>query len=211
LIDHIKAVRFHRKLDRLRFLFTRLAVRRILSGYLNLDPRKLEFSYNARGKPSIMLNDQFHPLRFNLSHSGELALCAVTYDLDLGIDVEKICNDFSISEIAEYIFSPAEAQIFQALPSEQRQEAFFRCWTRKEAYIKAIGGSLGKDSHSFEVPVSQLESAGVLSINSNKHQEADWVIHDLKVEAGYIGSLVTRDGDKQKIEYFNYSSIYFPS
>src|ERR1041384_7387282 len=130
-----RAGRFHFEKHQRHFVAGRGGLRYVLSRYLDVKPEELRFSYGAFGKPALIGEE----LRFNMSHSHGLALFAVSGDRELGVDVEHVRADFASEDIARRFFSTVEVAAFNALPKEEQVAAFFRCWTRKEAYIKAIG------------------------------------------------------------------------
>ena len=141
-----RADRFHFQRDRNCFINSRAALRRILGNYLSKDPGTLEFAYNRHGKPHL----PGAPLQFNLSHSGELTLIAITTASAIGVDVELIRDDLSIAALADAILSDQELTAFREMsPTEQRTE-FFRIWVIKEAYTKAIGKGLSIAPGSLE-------------------------------------------------------------
>ena len=130
-----RAARFHFPEHQKHFIGCRGILREILSGFLEIPPARLRFTYNAYGKPAV----EDATLRFNVSHSGGWAMFAVTRAREVGIDIERINERTAIELIPERFFSPWETAQLRGLPQGQRTEAFFRCWTRKEAYIKACG------------------------------------------------------------------------
>src|ERR1043166_1017688 len=137
-----KAAWFHFEKDRQHFTAARGFLRMILGRYLGSDPGELRFSYNSYGKPSLAAEFSTPPLRFNLAHSHGLALFAFNCGRELGIDLESIRPDRATEEIAERFFAEAEVAALRSLPLEARVRAFFDCWTRKEAFIKARGMGL---------------------------------------------------------------------
>lgn len=141
-----RAERYHFPKDRDRFIVARGLLRVIISYYLGKEPRDLQFVYNQYGKPALSEAYNREPLCFNLSHSRELALYAVTQNRNLGVDLEYIRTGFPCEEIAERFFSPQENAILRTLPLDMKHKAFFTCWTRKEAYIKATGKGLSLPS-----------------------------------------------------------------
>jgi 4'-phosphopantetheinyl transferase len=141
-----RAERFHFQRDKNCFINSHAALRRILGNYLSKDPGALEFAYNPHGKPHL----PGAPLQFNLSHSGDLALIAITTASAIGVDVELIRDDLSIAALADAILSEQELTAFREMsPAEQRSE-FFRIWVIKEAYTKAIGKGLSIAPGSLE-------------------------------------------------------------
>jgi 4'-phosphopantetheinyl transferase len=126
-------------------------------------------------------------LRFNLSHSHEVALLAVTLDAELGVDVEHIRADFASEDVARRFFSRAEVEVFNALPKEEQVAAFFRCWTRKEAYIKAIGKGLSQALDAFDVTLAPGMQAALLRAEEDDAER--WLMRDVDVGEGYAGAL----------------------
>ncbi len=147
-----RVARFHFEVDKNRFLVTHSALRKILGRYLHREPAELKFSLNQYGKPALINS----ALEFNLSHSGDFALIAVTQGRKIGVDVERIRQGISSHVIAQQYFSKAEVAELQSLPIEQRGSAFFTCWTRKEAYIKAQGLGLSLPLESFDVSLTPV-------------------------------------------------------
>jgi 4'-phosphopantetheinyl transferase len=156
--EHERAARFHFPIHRRHFIACRGMLREILAGYLEMVPAAVRFSYNAYGKPAVLDSG----LRFNLSHSGGWALFAVTEGREVGIDIERIEARVAQEQIPERFFSSCEVAQLRALPLEQQTDAFFRCWTRKEAYIKARGLGLSLPLDSFDVSLAPGEPAALL-------------------------------------------------
>ena len=175
-----RASRFHFDKHRRHFIVARGFLRSVVARYLETQPETLRFSYGAYGKPGLASE---HVLRFNLSHSHEVALLAVALDAELGVDVEHIRADFASEEIARRFFSRAEVEVFNALPREEQVAAFFRCWTRKEAYIKALGSGLSHPLDSFDVTLAPGEPAALSRVKEL------WSLFDLDVSPGYAGAL----------------------
>jgi 4'-phosphopantetheinyl transferase len=186
-IDEInRADRFFFARDRQHFVTARGILRRLLAGYLHGSPVKLDFAYHQRGKP-YLLSEESHPaIAFNISHSHGLALFAFAPGGELGVDVEHIRKNISRDEIASRYFAPQEVEELQALPAAERPEAFFLGWTRKEAYIKALGGGLQIPLTSFRVSLTPGQPATLESTDSAK-----WTLHSLSPGDGYAAALVT--------------------
>lgn len=185
-----RAGRFHFAKDRDRFIAARGILRSILGRYLRRDPATLRFRYGDYGKPQI---ENASGLRFNLAHSGMLALCAVTWEAEVGVDVEEVRAGVSHEEIAERFFSPSEVAALRALPSALQQEAFFHCWTRKEAYIKAIGEGLSMPLDRFDVSLAPGEPARLLAARGEDPKEASrWSLCELSPGPGYVGALAVQ-------------------
>jgi len=179
-----RAGRFHFEKHRRHFIVARGFLRSVVARYLETQPETLRFSYGAYGKPELTSE---HVLRFNLSHSHEVALLAVTLDAELGVDVEHIRADFASEDVARRFFSRAEVEVFNALPKEEQVAAFFRCWTRKEAYIKAIGKGLSQALDAFDVTLAPGMQAALL--RAEEEDAERWLMRDVDVGEGYAGAL----------------------
>lgn len=179
-----RASRFHFEKHRNHFIVARGFLRSVVARYLEMRPEALRFSYGAYGKPALASE---HLLRFNLSHSHEVALLAVTLDAELGVDVEHIRADFASEEIARRFFSRAEVEVFNALPQEEQVAAFFRCWTRKEAYIKAIGKGLSQALDAFDVTLAPDAAPALLRASDD--DASRWLLRNVDVGEGYAGAL----------------------
>ncbi len=184
-----RAGRFHFRKDCDRFIIARGVLRQILSRYLNTSPAQLRFSYTEYGKPELQDVPGKVPVRFNMSHSNEMALYAVTLGREIGIDVEFIREDFAGIEIAERFFSTAEVAVLRALPSALQTPAFFNCWTRKEAYIKARGEGLSYPLDQFTVSLTPGEPACLLSTHLDPRDAERWKLFALSPADGYVGAL----------------------
>lgn len=181
-----RADRFHFERDRRHFTVGRGVLRDVLSRYLGGPPAALGFSLGEFGKPALSGDDG--GLRFNLSHSHGLALCAVTRGREVGVDVEHLRDDFAGVDIAERFFSPAEVAALLSLPAHQRTRAFFDCWTRKEAYIKALGEGLSHPLHLFTVSLKPGEPARLVSTDDPR-EAARWSVVELSPREGYAAAL----------------------
>jgi 4'-phosphopantetheinyl transferase len=187
-----RAERFHFKRHRSHFIAARGLLRIILGSYLKTDPGNLRFRYGPKGKPELAGKTGQRPLRFNVSHSHGLALYAVTHDRRIGVDVERIRPDVAGEKIAERFFSPREAATLRELPASVRQEAFYTCWTRKEAYLKAVGEGITLRLDQFEVSVTPGEPAVLLSINGDPKEASYWSLKGLGPGPGYVGALAVK-------------------
>jgi 4'-phosphopantetheinyl transferase len=192
-----RADRFYFDKDRNRFTVARGVLRQLLGTYLNLDPRDVSFVYGPQGKPDLAEPHSTSGIRFNLSHSGEIALLALSLNRDLGVDVEQIRVDFATGEIATRFFSPEECLKLEAVPADQTADAFFNCWTRKEAYIKARGEGLFIPLDSFEVTLAPGEEAALLQVKAGDDSFSRWHFHALHPGAGYKGALAVEGNDHE--------------
>lgn len=181
-----RAARFRFEIHRRRFIVARGVLRQSLTEYLGIAPAEIRFSYGARGKPAISGSS----LQFNVSHSEELAVYAFAWDTPLGVDVEHVRPLQDLEGIAQRFFSASEWTLIEAKPPEERVEAFFRCWTRKEAYIKATGDGLSYPLNEFDVSVNG--PAQMLSIGGDSAEASQWSMHDIAVPPGYLAALAFR-------------------
>ncbi|MCI0555880.1 MAG: 4'-phosphopantetheinyl transferase superfamily protein [Anaerolineae bacterium] len=180
-----RAAHFHFPVDRDRFIAAHGCLRDVLSRYLYCEPGQLGFSANHYGKPE--LND--HKLQFNLSHSGDFALVAVTQEHRVGIDIERIRQGISSQVIAQQYFSKSEVAELQALPLELREAAFFTCWTRKEAYIKAQGLGLSLPLESFDVSLVPNEPAILRATRPDPQEASRWMLHSLQIDSNHASAV----------------------
>jgi len=184
-----RAARFQFAEHRLAYQFAHAILRDLLSRYLHCTPRDIRFEKNAFGKPFLHEREGFRPLEFNLSHAGSMVLIGVCRGRRIGIDVEKIRPIKDISAIAESNFTPRErAFIFQQHPSEQ-DKAFLRCWTRKEASVKAVGKGLSIPLNSFDTMISDGLRVGLLEGGPGSLDDTIWQLSDLDLPEGYVAAL----------------------
>jgi 4'-phosphopantetheinyl transferase len=195
-----RAGRFYFERDRRHFIVGRGVLRNILGRYLDLEPQALVFSYGPKGKPSLAqeLVKAAPPavdLRFNLSHSGGLALYAFTYGRDLGVDIEQLRALEDAERIASRFFAAGEVRVFGALPTPLRMQGFFNCWTRKEAYIKATGEGLSMPLDCFEVSLIPGEPARFLRVEGEPAAALRWFLRELDPASGYVAAVCVERQD----------------
>jgi 4'-phosphopantetheinyl transferase len=174
---------------RARFIAAHAALRSILSRYVGLEPTRLGFVSNTLGKPSLDGPSGGEYLRFSLAHSGPLALCAVASRREVGVDLEHLRDDLPCDTIAEQFFSASEVAALRGLPEDRRIEAFFCCWTRKEAYVKARGRGFSLELDTFEVSLNPEEAEARLNVPGEPEETLRWSIRPLSPGPGYIGAL----------------------
>jgi 4'-phosphopantetheinyl transferase len=183
--ERAQAGAFYFPADRDRFVVARAALRALLAGYLGLDPGRLRFGSGPFGKPVVLEDAR---LRFNVSHSGGLVLVAVAREREVGVDVERIREDIAIEEMAVRNFSPAEVRALLSQRPEQRTTAFFSCWTRKEAYVKARGDGLHHPLDEFDVSLAP-RSAALLEERAAPGEVGRWSLQALEVMPGYAAAV----------------------
>jgi len=187
-----RAERFHFEKDRRHFIAGRGILRAILGCYLGVEPILLEFCYGKYGKPQ--LSDTFGnaTIHFNMSRSKGLALYAFTRDQELGVDVEHIRDIPEMEQIAERFFSPKENAAFRTLRERTKKEAFFNCWTRKEALLKAKGQGLALGLDQCEVSLGLGERAALIRTN-NPQETAHWLLQKLNPGSRFIAALAVQE------------------
>jgi len=188
--ENIRAARFRFEKNRNEFVVSRGMLRLLLGCYLGVSPRKICFAYSSYGKPKMAVPRGELDLSFNVSHGDGAVLCAFAREHRVGVDVEKVRKDFNVEEVAERFFSVAERDALRNLRAHEKHDAFFRCWTRKEAYIKARGEGLSLPLHDFDVSLLPGKPATLLSTRPDANEAARWSLHDLLVGPGYAAALV---------------------
>jgi 4'-phosphopantetheinyl transferase len=191
-----RALRFRFAEHRRQSILCRGTLREVLALYLDRNPAAIGFGYNRFGKPFVPESD----VRFNLSHSGTWGMLAVSGDREVGIDIERIDPRFAQDQIPEQFFSPREVKHLRSLPQREQTAAFFRCWTRKEAYIKARGGGLSIPLDRFDVSLEPGKPAALLEVRDDPIEASRWSMVELQPASGYAGALVVEG----KGWYFGY-------
>ena len=198
--EQARAARFHFHIDRQYFTATRAILRRLVAAYLHCQPGELTFIYSAKEKPALGGSCVDNGLEFNVSHSGTMALLAFTLAHPIGVDVEVVRNDFDTAAIAARFFSTVEQQQLANLPAEQRHEAFFRCWTRKEAYIKATGDGLSLPLRQFDVSLALHDQNALLATRPDETEAKRWALRDVAVKSGYAAAICVSGKDWKLVE-----------
>jgi 4'-phosphopantetheinyl transferase len=189
LDERKRADRFHFEKHRRRFIVGRGFLRLLLGRYLEIPPEDVRFAYGPYGKPSLGSEHGASRLRFNASHSHELAVYGFVQDHEIGVDVEYSQAEFAGEDIARHFFSAYEIEKLMALPEAERAPAFFRCWTRKEAYIKAFGSGLSHPLDQFDVTLAPHERAALIRDYRDEQATSRWSMFNLELE-GYAGAVV---------------------
>lgn len=203
--ERIRAERFHFDEHRKRFIIRRGILRTILGCYLSVEPSRLQFCYGRNGKPALADPFGKGKVSFNLSHSEGIALYAFIRNCEIGLDVEHIREISEMGQIAERFFSARENAAFQALPKSKKKEAFFNCWTRKEAFIKATGDGLTWPLDKFDVSLVPGEPAGLLRIEGDSKAASRWSIVELKPSSNNIAA-VAYEGHDFQLTCFNWQA-----
>ncbi len=172
-----------------RFALARAGMRVILGRYLNRPPADLEFRYGEQGKPSLAPEQNPAKLRFNLTHSHDLAILAVASDREVGVDVEHLRDNIEFEMLAARYFSPLEAETLASLEGNELKRQFFRIWTAKEAYIKAIGQGLQIPLDQFDVAVGSEQQPNLLAPPHAPGEQDRWSLHSFDCGDDYLGTL----------------------
>jgi len=191
-----KAERFFFDKDRKNYIVARGFLRVVLSRYLDKNPNELRFLYNCYGKPRLLGFQGFGNITFNVSHSRSIALFVITRYREVGIDLEYILPDFDFMQAAEQFFSFRENAALREIPrKKERERAFYNCWTRKEAYIKARGEGLSLPLNQFDVSVTPGEPAKLLRHYGIPQEVNRWALKEIQIARGFVASLAIEGKD----------------
>jgi 4'-phosphopantetheinyl transferase len=194
--EHRHAAAFHFDRDRERYIAGRAMLRRLLGAGLDRDPASLRFRYGSSGKPSLD-----GPLSFNFSNSEDLGALAIAA-FDLGVDIERIRT--IEEDVAGRFFAADEVARLRAQPIERQTEAFFNCWTRKEAYIKALGDGLLLQLDRFSVTLAPGEQPRLLRAGDDPAEPGRWCLHHFVPARGFVGAIAARQtGWRVRLHHFD--------
>ncbi|HSK28853.1 MAG TPA: 4'-phosphopantetheinyl transferase superfamily protein [Candidatus Limnocylindria bacterium] len=183
-----RAAKFKFERDRRRYIIAHAALHDILAGYVNAAAADLRFVAGMNGKPSLAAPLDASGVAFNLSHSHERALIAVTPGRELGVDIEFSKIDFAFHEVAERFFTAREVAALRALPAQLQRQAFYKCWTSKEAFLKAKGTGLSGQLDEVEISLTGDERVRIAA------NVPGWSLAELTPGEGYEAALAT-EGD----------------
>jgi 4'-phosphopantetheinyl transferase len=192
--ERAKAESFHFARHRRRHAVSRAALRTLLGQYLDRPPRKIEITYNAYGKPRLA--DDSHRIKFNLSHTQEIMLAAFVLDSEVGIDIEFVTRNVDGMAIGQRWFSAREYHMLQAIPEHERIDAFFRVWSRKEAYIKARGEGISHPLHRFSVAMDK-HAPRLIEHQDDARETSRWRFIDIDVAEGYRAAVAVETVPRQ--------------
>jgi 4'-phosphopantetheinyl transferase len=181
-----RAARYAHVPSREQFIVSRAMLRTLLGCYLKRAPQAVRFTSGPQGKPVLPTLEGVH---FNVSHTQGLALIAIARLGEIGIDVEQSRNCPTYLDMADRFFTPAEAAALRSLPADHSIEAFFHVWTRKEAFLKALGLGLSHGLERFEVAVPPAQPVRILHIDGDAAAGARWSLLELAPARGYVGAL----------------------
>jgi 4'-phosphopantetheinyl transferase len=198
--EKIRAQKFRFAKDSRNFIAARGILRSLIGKYLEIRPADISFQYSKFGKPSLA--DKYS-LQFNISHSQNIALFAFTKKLNIGVDVEFVNPDIEAKDIAANFFSKNEIMNLLALPEHEQPLGFFNCWTRKEAFIKAVGEGLSFPLDKFEVSLEPNRPAKLLATHWDPKAVSKWTMYSMSPGANFVGSLVI-EGIVEQVKCWNW-------
>jgi 4'-phosphopantetheinyl transferase len=190
-----RAEKFKFDQHRNRFIAGRGLLREILGRYLQISPGKLDFNYSENGKPAFAPGFPSAGIHFNLAHSDDLALIAITRIGPVGVDVECVRPIKNVDELVARFFSPRENKAFQNLPADAKPTAFFNLWTRKEALLKATGEGITRSLSLVEVSFLPGDPARLLAVSGDPAEASEWTLHDLSPATGFTGAVAIQAQD----------------
>ncbi len=184
--EQARVAKFKFARDQRRYVIAHVALRNILAGYANADPAGLQFDEGPNGKPKLAPPFDARGIEFNLSHSHERALLAVKHGDEVGVDIEFSKADFEFLDVASHFFTKREVTALRALPPELQRQAFYKCWTSKEAFLKAKGTGLSGELDEVEILLAREHVQIKASV-------AGWSLIELSLSGGYEAALVTKN------------------
>ena len=188
-----RASRFLFDRDRDRFIVGRARLRQLLAARLGTRPESVELVYGAHGKPALARRFADADLRFNVSHCDDVTLYAFSCGREIGVDVEAVRAIRDADDIAARFFSHRENQAYRALAPRDRPLGFFQCWTRKEAFIKALGDGLSYPLDRFDVSLAPGEPAEILRVEAMRGDCCGWRMESLSAAPGFVAAVVIGD------------------
>src|SRR5467141_2104611 len=191
-----RATRFAFDRDRCRFVVARSRLRQLLGERLEVGADALELAYGVRGKPALAGRFADSDLRFNLSHCDDVAVYALSHGREVGVDVEAVRVVPDADAIAAQMFSRRENEVYRTLDPRDKPLGFFNCWTRKEAFIKALGDGLSYPLDRFDVSLAPGDPPRILRVEGTTGDDCGWTLHGLLPGPGLIGAVVVQQVDR---------------
>jgi len=195
----LRADKYRFEKDRSVYITAKFLLRSMLGKYVGKNPKEITFEYSKFAKPFYLQNAE---VDFNVSHSGNQIIIGFSMEAAIGVDIEKIKKDFDPLGLAKSFFSKQEIKALSKTDESDIFQAFYRCWTRKESFIKAVGEGLSYPLDSFAVSLDDDENAEFLKIENPKDSKEDWQLHSFVPAEGYIAAITT-NRKPNKIEFFD--------
>lgn len=195
------ADRFHFKKDHDRYVISHGALRIILARYLNVEPQSIVYEKASHGKPFLKDHPEF---KYNLTHSGQMVLCAINLEKELGVDVEYLDKKVEYIELADRFFESNESAFIARQQGDALKHAFFKTWTQKEAFIKAIGLGLSFPLKNFRVEAAPDLPGDLIAVNDDVLRVSDWRLESFQVADDYFGAVAV-DVSVELISFFDFS------
>jgi len=205
--ERMRAARFHFETDRVRFIVARGMLRSILSLYLGIEAGQVELYYQRQGKPYLPESLNQAPIHFSMAHSHQLAVYAFVHAREIGIDLEYAQPMPGLWQTAAAFMSEHELSLLSALPADQQQQAFYLCWTRKEAYIKARGVGLAQPLEQLDVSMTPGKPARLLSVEGKPDETWRWAMQSFTPAAGYVAALAV-EGYGTNVTYWDSATLH---
>ncbi len=193
-----------------QFVISRGLLRQILGLTLAMDPSSLQFHYEKLGKPYVQECSAGKQINFNVSHSHDIAVIAVTLDRVVGIDIEKQRDDIDHNKLAKRYFSSLEYDCFNQCHDDIRSRVFYTCWTRKEAVVKATGKGIAYGLNKFDVSIHPDDPPEILHTHWDPNEKSQWIMRDLDTDVGFVASLASK-GKPFRIRYRDPSDLTMPA
>lgn len=198
--ERLRAGKFRFSKDQNCFVIARGVLRILLGKYLSIDPVKIQFKRGHNGKPYV---DYEINIQFNVSHSRNMIVLGFVLEHNIGVDIEYALREVEIIKIANLFFAKEEVTALMALEKDYHTQAFYNCWTRKEAFIKAEGSGLAFPLDQFVVSLDSKEEATLIDTKWDKKEKEKWVLDTLEPEENYIGAVSVK-GNVSEIQTWQY-------
>ncbi len=208
-----QASKFAFEIHRRRYLISHSFLRSVLASYLGCPLQAIQYSLGLHGKPALTAdsNKAGNPpgnltdLHFNMAHSHELAILGVALGGEIGVDVEHHRRSVNYEKLAAYSFSPRESAVLLALPKEQREIAFYNAWTRKEAYLKALGDGLARPLDSFDVSLAPGEAPRLLHVDQSPDEPGRWSFCSFIPQPNYTAAVAIEEQGPFSISFIDWA------
>ncbi len=202
--EYERAARYHFVADKNRFAVCRAVLRRLLGAHLEIPPADVRFDLLPHGKPVVSTAQNAADLRFSCSHSGDWALIAIARGCELGVDLEQHRERTQAEDVAARFFSETEIRELAVLPQNLKTTGFFNAWTRKEAFVKALGLGLSFPLESFSVALAPGQPAALLAVANDSEAVKKWTLTALDVRPDYSAALAFA-GKHSRVRLFNWN------